>query len=174
MAQDLSKKYEQYLKDEQKYQQSRVDLKASRDTTILAVFFESHFVLLAWLLIMGVRALAGLAPVQNVDYMGLAASLAIFGGAGVIVWIVYGNAAFWTKSWKDAFYEHRQEVHQAKFECKSLAQQSKDRKEFFRFYELYQTDENFRDRYDKIMTSDAKVDQQEFLQKLVGDMNGKS
>jgi len=98
------------------------------------------------------------------------ACTAIFGGAGLLAWIVVGSYLWFhgteemCKGWVSFISEGISDGYRRSRQIHQLRKEQKKREEFFKFYELYKNDENFRSSYNSQMSNKAESD--EFLEKL--------
>lgn len=97
------------------------------------------------------------------------ALVAVFGGGGVICWIVFGTY-FWFADtcehdpWVGSIADAMTSGYARAREIRKLKVEQDKRNEFFKFYELYQSDEVFRESYLSQVSKKAESD--EFLAKL--------
>lgn len=165
---NLASKFQEYKNQECELEQYKENAYRSNVGIIITALFEAHHIGLISLLIYLCVILA------KADSSGAApAIVAVFGGAGLIAWLIISNKCWFTRSdyswgrdqsWMESVVDYINSFHNSKNKVKILKAEQNKREEFFKFYELYQSDETFKDSYNKSVT--RQDEQKEFLDKL--------
>jgi len=160
-AKQVEAKAKAYEEEELRLLEHKTSQYTFRAKIVSSVFFFLHFILIASLIIFGSHYI----PVSEgliAYWIFLGIGFLFYTGLMVYYWfkgdyrdpLVNRVADFLTKS------------HLDKRCIKSLKANIKERKEFMKFYELYQSDEDFKQAYLKQSMS-KEEEQKEFMLKLV-------
>lgn len=166
IGETFPERYKAYLKEEQELEDTIVEQFELKMKWLTSVLFIMHFALILWL----GAALGGLIYPLEKDHIGFTFYCA-FGGIGYCVWVVVGlwgwlHGFEFTMSdpWVESASEACSKIYARSRKIRKLEGETQKRKEFFQFYELFQTDETFREAYLAQVSKKAEAD--EFLNRL--------
>lgn len=161
----ITNTFEQYKRDEE-----TLEKRIIQQHQLKVAWFTSG----AWFTHMGLITFGFVKLISvlvRVDPSGAAPALTgVFGGALVLCWFIFGTYFFFKDgydrdSWVDSISSALSTGFARKREIDRLMRDQSKREEYFKFYELYQADENFRDAYNVQMSRKAESD--EFLKKIM-------
>lgn len=156
--------FEQYKKDDKALEERIVEQFKLKMKWVASSVWFAHFAVIVYGFLKLVSFLAVVDPTKAAP-----ALTAVFGGGGVLCWIVFGTY-FWFADtydhdpWVGAIADVMTSGYARSREIKRLKAEQGKRNEFFNFYELYQNDEVFRESYLSQVSKKAESD--EFLAKL--------
>lgn len=163
----IEDKYKQYKEDERKLFMIRRDSFVSKVSAVISCFWA--FASLALIPIF-VKLCIFVYGVDTSENHGATGALSVFGGGGVVALIgVLLYQFFCDESYfslKSDIESKLSDSYETKHQKKVLLLEEKKREEFFKFYELYTTDADFKEQYDNQMLGRNEKDKKEFLEKL--------